>query len=238
MPTARTLITSALQRLGAIATGEVPSADEAQDGLTALNDLLETWSLENLLVLSDTITTHVLTASTQSYTIGSGGDIAITWPVQVEQAQLRVTSSTPNLDLPLRVLNPEEYGGIRLKTEESTYPQAVYLHTTYPLATLYLWPVPTEANTLMLWTKGLVGTFATLDTNVTLARGYARALRYNLAVELASEHGRSITSELAALALSSKGILKRSNTKPVYATIDIPGGRSVGAYNWLSDEGA
>ena len=239
MPSARNIITRALRQLGVIATGEVPSADEAQDGLDHLNDLLDSWSLESTLVYGETITVKTLTALKKTYTVGSGGEINITWPLQIDQAQLRVTSSSQNLDLPLRVLTAQEYGLIRLKDEQSTYPQAVWLQTSQPLGTLYLWPVPTEANDLVLWTKGVIASFTDLDTNVNLARGYARALRYNLAVELAPEHGRSITPELAVLAIDSKATIKRSNTKPSLLSIDVPAGQQgFGAYNWLTDEGA
>ena len=236
MPTARVLISAALRRMGALSTGEVPSADEAQDGLDLLNDLLETWSLENLLVLAQTMTTKVLTASQQSYTVGSGGDIAIDWPVQIEHAALRVTTVTPVFDLPLRVLNAQDYAAISIKALTSTYPEAVWLQTLFPLATLWLYPVPTQANTLVLWTRGIVANWATLDTNVNLARGYRRAIINNLAVDLSPEHGRAVTPELAALALESKAVVKRSNTTPVYAVLDVPTGMAAaGGYNWRTD---
>lgn len=239
MTTARQIIKTAYRRLGVIATNEEPNAAEAQDALDTLNDMLDTWSLENLLVLGETITTQVLTPLKQSYTIGTGGDIAITWPTQIDQAQLRVTSVTPNLDLPLRILNDQEYAQIRLKTQQSTYVQAIYFNATYPLGTMFVWPVPTQAETLVLWTKDVVASFATLDTNVTLGRGYPRALRYNLALELAAEHGRLIPPEVERLARDSRAVLKRSNTTPELAMLDLPAGQrsDYGAYNWRDDRG-
>lgn len=240
MPTARTIINSALRRLGAVSTGEVPSAEEAQDGLAVLNDMIDAWSLETMMIIAEDVTTLTLTALKETYTVGSGGEIAINWPLQIDQCQLRVTSVTPNLDLPVSVLNNQQFAQIRLKTQQSTYIQALWLHTTYPLATLHVWPVPTQANDLVLWTKGIVGAFTDLDTNLNLGRGYSRALQYNLAVELAPEHGRKITAELAILANESKEIIKRSNSKPIYSTIDVPAGqgRDFGSYNWQNDEGS
>lgn len=235
---ARALITRALRTLGVLATGEAAPADVANDALESLNEMLDTWSLESLAVYDETLTTHVLTASKASYTIGSGGDIAISWPIQIDMAQLRVTTATPNIDLPLRVLSDQEYAVIPLKTEESTYPTSVWLDRNYPLAVLHLWPVPNQVNTLVLWTKGIVQTFAALSTLVSVPRGYERALRFNLAVELAPEYGKAVSAELRELARESKAWVKRANSKPLLLTsLACPmGGRR--RYNVQSDAAA
>lgn len=236
MATARDLVTDALRTIGAIATGETPSAAEASDALRLLQKLLGLWRLEHLLVYAETLTTTVLTASKQSYTVGSGGDIAITRPLEVTQAQLRVTGNDPDLDLPLRVLSDQEYGAIHLKAETSTYPRAVWLHPTYPLATLYLHPVPTEANTLVLWTRGVLQSISSLDTELSLPDGYEIALQYNLAVFLCTEYGRPVTPELAVVATETREIVKRGNVKPHLMTIDVPAGRRRGAFDWRTGE--
>ena len=240
MVTARVIVTRALRQVGAIASGEVPSADEAQEALDLLNDMLDAWSLEDLLIISETLTTQTLTVLKETYTIGASGEINITWPSEIEQAQLIVTQITPNLDLPLKILNAQEYGLLRIKQLESTYPQALWLHTTFPLGTLHIWPLPTQGNQIRLWTKGIVASFAALSTDVTLGRGYSLALQRNLAIELAPEYGRVVTPEMQRLADDAKIKIKRSNTKVELAYVDTPAGmgRDYGSYNWLTDRGA
>ena len=44
------IITRAMKDIGAVAAGEVPTADEAQDGLDMLNDMIAQWSNENMMV--------------------------------------------------------------------------------------------------------------------------------------------------------------------------------------------
>ena len=44
------IITRAMKDIGAVAAGEVPTADEAQDGLDMLNDMCAQWSNENMMV--------------------------------------------------------------------------------------------------------------------------------------------------------------------------------------------
>lgn len=43
MATARDVVVTALRLLGAVASGEEPTADEARDGLVALNHMLHAW---------------------------------------------------------------------------------------------------------------------------------------------------------------------------------------------------
>ncbi|MGI9297837.1 MAG: hypothetical protein ACR2QC_08055 [Gammaproteobacteria bacterium] len=242
MTTAREIITASLRHLGVVAQGEVPTNGEAQDGLRLLNEMLDLWSLENMLIVADTITTFTITSGKKSYTVGPSQDVNITWPVQIEQAQLRVDNFSPNLDLPMRVLNEQEYGLVRLKDQQSTYPQAIFLHTTFPTGTLFLWPVPSQQNEMVIWHKETVASFATLDTNVTLPRGYALALRYNLATFLASDYGIDIlpNSNVDRQARETRAVIKRSNTKKTLGYVDVPAGqrRDYGSYNWQQDSGA
>lgn len=242
MTTARTIVTDSLRHLGVIAQGEVPTAEEASEGLSLLNDMLDSWSLESMLIIADTITTFTLTALKKTYTVGPSQDIDITWPIQIEQAQLRVDDFTPNLDLNLRILNEVEYGLIRLKDQESTYPQAIFLHTTFPTGTLFVWPVPTAQQQMVIWHKGIVASFATLDTDVSLPRGYPLGLTWNLAEYLAPSYGIEVPfgSTIEMRARETKAVIKRSNSKPSLSFMDVPAGqrRDYGSYNWLSDYGA
>ena len=89
MSTVRDLITAALLDLGALASGESPTAPEAQDAFRRLNLLLETWRLESLLVYAIDTVTKVLTGAA-SYTWGPGGDIDTTRPVHLSMALQRL----------------------------------------------------------------------------------------------------------------------------------------------------
>ena len=54
MTTPLDIITRAMKDIGAVAAGEVPTADEAQDGLDMLNDMIAQWSNENMMVFYKT----------------------------------------------------------------------------------------------------------------------------------------------------------------------------------------
>jgi len=62
--------------------------------------------------------------------------------------------------------------------------------------------------------------FADYDTLYDLPPGYARALRYNLAVELAPEFGRPLDPLVAGLAAESLATIKRANVRTVPVGVD------------------
>jgi hypothetical protein len=77
-----------------------------------------------------------------------------------------------------------------------------------------LWPKPSAANKVVLYSMKALTAFATADTAVSLPNGYLRALRYNLAIEMAPEFGREPSALVVTAAQESKEVIKRMNIKP------------------------
>jgi hypothetical protein len=166
MATVRDLVKGSLRLIGAIAVGETPSADEQADALASLNDMLDSWSLENLIVYAKVRETKVLTASDGSYTFGLTGDINTARPIRIENAGVIPSGDTQ--ELPLEIITKDQWAAIQLKSTESTIPSVLYPEGTYPLETLNLWPVPSEAATLVLYSWNQLSTFASSNTDVEL----------------------------------------------------------------------
>lgn len=198
--TARDLIRASLRVIGAVATGETPPAEELNDGLQALNLMLDGWFGRKTMVYAVTRESFALTVGKGSYTIGSGGDFDTVRPVRIESALLRDTS---NIDHQVKVYSREEYNRVSSKTAQGR-PTELYFHPAYPAATVYLDSVPSAAYTLHLDSWKPFTKFTGLDTEVTLPPAYERALKFNLAVETAPEYGASIPAEVFGLAEESK----------------------------------
>ncbi|CAB4123356.1 hypothetical protein UFOVP42_39 [uncultured Caudovirales phage] len=64
------IISRALKDIGALEAGETPTADAAQDALDMLNDLIDQWSNENMMVYNTTEIIFPLIAGQIQYTIG------------------------------------------------------------------------------------------------------------------------------------------------------------------------
>jgi hypothetical protein len=235
MTTVRTLITQAVKDLGAIAVGETPTADEIQDGLEALNQLLGTWQTEALMVYAMRQEVFTLPTGQAFYTIGAGGDINTARPVSVDSAYMR--SSNTN-DLEIYVCRSyQDYADIVSKGVNSTLITAVYLDATFPLGKLYVWPqLSDNTYSLVLWMRTVLAEYASINDDVSLPPGYERALRTNLAVELAPRYGREISAVLASLANESKAQLKRMNVDIPTLSFDRGLGGSGITFNYLTGQ--
>jgi hypothetical protein len=69
------IITRAMKDIGAIASGETPTPDEAQDAFDMLNDLLDQLSNESMMTFYKTEIIFPITPGQTQYTIGPGGQI-------------------------------------------------------------------------------------------------------------------------------------------------------------------
>ena len=69
------IITRAMKDIGAIASGETPTPDEAQDAFDMLNDLLDQLSNESMMTFYKTEIIFPVVPGQTQYTIGPGGQI-------------------------------------------------------------------------------------------------------------------------------------------------------------------
>lgn len=235
--TARVLIADSLRSLGVLAAGETPSDDEASDALRLLNEMLEQWNLQSLLVYSFLRTAQSTVASQGSYTLGSGGDWNMTRPDRIER--LVHYDSAQDLEIPLTPLSERDFQRLSIKSTESTIPGWWYDSRAYPLRTITLWPVPSEVQQVYLYTWQQLTTVATLDTTLDFPPGYRAAVRYNLAMQAAVDFGQPATPELLLQARDSLRVIKQANTvlEPLQTDPALRGMRGhydveLGEYRW------
>jgi hypothetical protein len=218
--TVRELIRGSLRLIGAIGTGDTPSAEEQADALSVLNEMLESWSTENLIIHAKVREAFTLTAGQASRTLGPSGNFNTTRPIDIEVAKIEDQSASPVFETPVDIINTKEWADISDKAVQSSLPTKLYVEWTNPLLTLYFWPVPSAANKLVLYSLKPLTSFSSPNDLVTLPPGYQKALRYNLALELAGEYGRPISDFVLLQADDSKGNIKRKNIKPLYMDCD------------------
>jgi hypothetical protein len=217
MATVLDLVNSALHLIGAKDPIESATAQEAADGLASLNNLLDSWTTDRLFVfrLAETVYNWPATAATA--TVGIGGDINITRPVQVEDSYI-VSSG---ISYPVQKMNRDGYTSIPQKNLSVNFPEWMYYDAAYPLATLYLYTVPASLLEFHLVYWAPLSAFGAITDVVSFPPGYQRALRYNLAVEIASEYSMDVPPAVAAIALKSAANIKRLNSPPVTSQIEV-----------------
>jgi len=75
MTTPYDIISRALKDIGALEAGETPTADAAQDAFDMLNDLIDQWSNEEMMVYYKNEIVFPITPGVTQYTIGPTGNI-------------------------------------------------------------------------------------------------------------------------------------------------------------------
>jgi hypothetical protein len=236
--TARDLITAALRRLGVVGAGETPQADDVTDALDRLNDLVDAWGTERLTIYQTVRSTWALTPNVATYTIGPSGDCNIARPVWVEDLRFQDTSQSPTLEMPLSPLTTDAWAAVPQKALTSTYPTSYYWTPAYPQATVTFWMIPTSSTLQgVIYVPTAVTEFGLNDT-ISLPPGYRRALRDNLAVELAAEFTVQPAPTLLQSAQLSKADLKRANIELRDLSVDVMWRPRHGRYNIFSDTGA
>lgn len=230
--TVRDLIKGSLRLIGAISPGETPASVEEADALVALNDLLESWTVEGFLIYQTTREAFTLVGSQSNYTIGPSGTFNTTRPQSIQSA----TILDGTLEYPLEMITAKEYAEIKIKSTQSSIPQVLYASGSYPLDTLYLYPTPSIGNQIVLYSLKPISAFAAVSDVISMPSGFTRAIRYNLALDLAPEYGRDPSAIVAMTAQETKADLKRMKIEPQFMTSDVSSLTGKKTFNILTGE--
>lgn len=205
MTTARDIIKRAMLRNGVITKGESPSNEEFSDGLSALNDLIGSWSNDSLLIYARLSESFPLVSGTAEYTIGSGGDFNTTRPLQILSAFTRIGSTDYEID----VINGVTYDKIIQKDINSSIPDVLFYDGNNPLGKITIYPVPTTGS-LHIRSEKQLTEFTSLDTDVDFPPGWDRALIFNLAIEIAGEYGQPVDEATYTIAMDALSKIRRA----------------------------
>lgn len=212
MSTALDLIKSSLRCINALASGEAPTNDEAQDSLRILNEMLDAWTAERLMIFTTDRQVFPLIAGQQDYTFGLGGDFNAPRPAKIDQASIiQISNPLQPLEQAIQMFTDQEWQELPIKLVPSQIPCGVYDSGEFPLRTLSYWGIPGANLETALYTWQALTQPSLLKTTIAMPPGYAEAMRYNLAVRLAPEFGATVTQELATLAQLALARVKTIN---------------------------
>jgi len=143
---ANDIIRKALTKARVIHPSDTIPSGKAADAFENLNDMLEGWALEKLMVMGDVLETHTLTAGNAEYSWGSGGDITTGRPIEVLDEIFVRSGST---DYPVGL---KDLGLYRRMPNKSTTgrPVIIAVNYTYPTVAVFLYPTPSAAYVIHL----------------------------------------------------------------------------------------
>lgn len=202
---------------------QTPSPDQLADGLTFLNNMLDSWSTQRILIPYTSLTTYALTAATAAYPIGptAASPFNVPRPIRIDAAGIVQAASGVYYRTPLKIVSQKEYAEILDKTTTADIPEILYYSPSFGNGTVTVWPIPNVSTSTLLELSAWAALPAFPDsvspgTDVPIAPGYARAIIYNLAVEMEpSMEGATLDAADAKTAAESKQYIMELNSEMV-----------------------
>ena len=211
MAVVSTMILRSMRLTGEKARGATLDTNEQTELLAELNTFMDACANERLLCYQITQDSVAIAASTGPLTVGPGATFNITRPTRlVDPCFVRDASG---YDSPLKIIEMESYGSLRLKSVGYTYPTHIaydYGYSATSTATLYLYPLASGGLTLFINSWKQLGNFSTLTQTVMLPPGYQLFIESNFAIHTAAGVV-TVSPELAKMAKESKAAIKGLN---------------------------
>jgi len=232
------IISAAMRNTNALASGETPTSAEAQDALGILNQMMDAWSAERLMVFTITIQQFMLVPGQQTYTLGTGGNFDYPRPAEIDRMGIVWSGNVGQpLELPLVMLTDAQWALVPVKNIQSTIPQYVYDDGAFPYRNLSFWCVPTVNDPVRIYMWTALSQFADLTTDYLFPPAYSEAILYNLSVRLAANNiGTQLNPLTVALAQNGVATIKRINIPFLDLQVDPYLTAKGRHYNWISDQ--
>lgn len=241
MATANDIINRSLRTINVLEAGEIPTAQESQDALTALNAMIDAWQAERLMIWTvNRVVLGDLVIGQQTYTLGPGGFFDMPRPAQIERYGI-ISLNNPGqpLELPLNEdgtnMTLDGWASIPVKNIQSALPLYVWDDEGWPLRTLSFWCIPSANVQATIYPWQLITAFPDLVTDETFPPGYEECIVYNLALRLSMEYSGTIPSALPGMAQLAIARIKSKNIPVIEMGMDPSLTSRTGYYNWISD---
>ena len=226
--TGNDLVRAAMRLIQVASVDTDLTASELSDGIESLNRMIDSWSLEELMLYQVIREEFPLISGKNPYTIGLGGDWDTIRPTKIVGAYLTLNNGSIPVDYPMVVLNYDDYNAIRLKTLSTNFPGYLYYQPAFPIAEAYIYPIfsPNDPSTvgpayITLTSWKPFEMIVDPTAYISLPPGYWEALVFNLAVRIAEEYQFDMRPTTVALAQAALKRIKRMNQRTVTLQTDV-----------------
>ena len=230
--TAGQLIYDAYRALGVLRPGQRTSPEGHDDAFGLLNDMVDSWNTESLMIPAQRRDVYPLTAGVGSYTLGPGGSLGGERPQRVTSAAL------VSCDCGCGCADNCQKLKLNTGWQDCSCGCGIWIDSAYPDVNIKINPAPLEGQALALQSWQTLTGFADLDTPYGFAPGYALALRWGLALQLAPHAlimmkiPQNLLQVIETRAIESKAAVKSFNSRvPLMDT-----GFGGAGYNFCQDE--
>jgi hypothetical protein len=203
------VIDAALRVIGVLRSGDTVTNDSnlETDCSQALNILLKSWHNLGVPLWNRKEVVVPLIATKRNYTVNfPGGDVNITAPIRIVDAFRRAV--TGNTDTEVTIIDRDEYDLLSSKTSNGITTQIFYDYQDVPVGTqsnVFVWPIASTnsvTNLHLIYHKPYDDMDSATD-NLDFPQAWFSAVKWNLAVALAPEFGRTVSKDVEKQAASS-----------------------------------
>lgn len=221
--TGAVLVAEALRELGIADPIDPLSGEDQQYALRMANRVLDAWRAQSLTISGITRSVYSLSASTQSYTIGSGGTFDQDWPEEIVSWSIIPDDSADDpREIEMgRPYTADEWQSIDVKSLEGSRPTAMWYDRNFVtsgasagLGQLHFWPIPDGSTVdVVLYQRIPDISSIVAATSYTFRPAFEMALILALAVRLAPSYEvpAQRIPDLHQQAREALAVLKRSN---------------------------
>ncbi len=226
--TGNDLIKAAMRLIQVSAVDVDLTAQELTDGLESLNRMLDSWSLDELMLYQVIREQFALVSGQNPYSIGLGGDFNTVRPTRIVGAYLTLNNGSIPVDYPMNVLGYDDYNAIRLKTLSTNFPNYIYYQPSFPIGEVYIYPIfsPNDPATIgpayiTLTSWKPLPIIADPTAPLEFPPGYWEAIVFNLAARIAEEYQFAIRPTTVALGIEALKRVKRLNQRTNTLQTDV-----------------
>lgn len=241
MTTAGDVATQALKKSGILGQGQSVTSEDIADALLDLGDMLAQWNEKRWLVWNS-IDVSVVSTGATSYTVGPGGDIAVTpRPSRLSAAYLKQLNSNAglNVNYPLEIIpSYAEFSRLALPGLVS-FSKYVFLDSAYPLARVHPYPIPNKSiyELHLILKDAYPQTVAQSTSFASLPPFCIPAMKFCLAQRLRQAYGKGLRPDTALDKLAGDALRTMRSAQVQVSELVMPTILTrPGLYNILSDQ--
>lgn len=161
------------------------SNSESAEGLEILNDMIDGWKIESLLMEYTRRTVQLMVSNQASYSVGPGQDFDLERPEVIHRAGFIIGPEPNTAELPMDIIPTfEQWQQYVCKDVTSSIPLALYYIPSVPNGQARFWPIPNVGSFIAIYTPQLLSEFDTVDDIVEVRKGVREMITYNLAVKV------------------------------------------------------
>ena len=225
-----TVVSEAFLPLNVIQPGASLPAPLSTIALSFLNQLIDNWNAERAKIWCSVFQQFTLVPSLSPHTIGpSGATFTVAQrPESIERCSLNLNNLTPNVFVPIDLINRWQYDRLGVPSISTAIPECVYYEPDWPDGKLFFYPVPAQNFGVRFLLRTLLGMVALSDT-LDMPPGYQQGITLTLCEALADTVGRSVPAQTAKLAREARARIDMKNI--VVPVLNLQDGQSIRTYS-------